>query len=218
MTWAALTSGGKDSILALQKSLDEGLAVSHMVTVVPKNSDSYMFHSANLSAVPVMAERCGMSYVGIETEGEKEEELSDLLAGLSQLPIDGVIVGAIESEYQRSRVQKICDELNIKMSAPLWKMNSIQLLREVAARMDVRVVVTAANGFSENILGKKIDEDLIAELLQLEKKYHIHIAGEGGEYETLTINAPCFTSPLNFSEMNISQTSMRGCVTIEKFW
>lgn len=218
MTWAALTSGGKDSILALQKSLDKGVDVSYMVAVTPKNPDSYMFHSANLSAVPVMAKRSGMSYVGIETEGEKEEELSDLLEGLAKLSIEGVIVGAIESEYQRSRVQKICDELKIQMSAPLWKMDSEKLLSEVAARMDVRVVVTAANGLSENILGKKIDQDLIAELLQLEKKYHIHIAGEGGEYETLTINAPCFSSPLNFSEMNISQTSMRGCVTIEKFW
>ena len=78
MTWAALTSGGKDSILALQKALDAGMDVSYMVTVVPENPDSYMFHSANLAAVPVIAERCGMTYVGIPTLGEKEDELQDL--------------------------------------------------------------------------------------------------------------------------------------------
>ena len=92
MTWAALTSGGKDSILALQKALDAGMDVSYMVTVVPENPDSYMFHSANLAAVPVIAERCGMTYVGIPTLGEKEDELQDLEQGLAALPIDGVIV------------------------------------------------------------------------------------------------------------------------------
>ena len=62
MKLAALTSGGKDSILAIQKALDAGHTVTHMITVVPENKESYMFHSANLAAVRVMAERAGMEY------------------------------------------------------------------------------------------------------------------------------------------------------------
>ncbi|HJJ78294.1 MAG TPA: ATP-binding protein, partial [Methanocorpusculum sp.] len=57
MKLAALTSGGKDSILAIQKAIDEGHTVTHMITVVPENKESYMFHSANLSAVRIMAEK-----------------------------------------------------------------------------------------------------------------------------------------------------------------
>ena len=48
MAWAALTSGGKDSILSCQKAIDSGKVVRYMVTARPKNRDSYMFHSANL--------------------------------------------------------------------------------------------------------------------------------------------------------------------------
>ena len=183
MTWAALTSGGKDSILALQKALDAGMDVSYMVTVVPENPDSYMFHSANLAAVPVIAERCGMTYVGIPTLGEKEDELLDLEKGLAALPIEGVIVGAIESEYQRSRVAALCDRLGLVMFAPLWHMDPLKLLYEVAERMDVRIVVTAADGLGENVLGKRIDADLIDLLCRIAAKRRIHIAGEGGEYE-----------------------------------
>ncbi|MDV0441692.1 diphthine--ammonia ligase [Methanorbis furvi] len=218
MTWAALTSGGKDSILALQKALDAGMDVTYMVTVVPKNPDSYMFHSANLAAVPVIAERCGLIYVGIPSDGEKEAELLDLKNGLAALPIEGVIVGAIESEYQRSRVAAICDELGIALFAPLWKMDPLALLREVADRMDVLIVVTAADGLGENVLGKRIDDSLIDVLCKISAKRRIHIAGEGGEYESLTLAAPCFSSPVLYAGCTTELSCGRGIVHIEKFW
>lgn len=218
MSWAALTSGGKDSILAMQKALDSGIEISHMVTVVPKNKESYMFHSANLNAVPVMAERAGVEYVEIESDGVKEKEIDDMKEGLKSLDIDGVTVGAIESEYQRSRVDAVCKSLGIQMFAPLWKMNPLNVLKEVASRMDARIVVCAADGLGENVLGKKIDDALISELLKVNAKRRIHIAGEGGEYESLVINAPCFSSPLNFSEMKFEYEGLLGKAVIERFW
>lgn len=218
MTWAALTSGGKDSILALQKALDAGMDVSYMVTVVPDNPDSYMFHSANLAAVPVIAERCGMTYVGIPTPGEKEEELRDLEKGLAALPIEGVIAGAIESEYQRSRIAILCERLGIAMFAPLWHMDPLALLHEVAERMDVRIVVTAADGLGENVLGKRIDADMINLLCRISAKRRIHIAGEGGEYESLTLDAPCFSSPIRCEGWHTEFSCGRGVAAIERFW
>lgn len=218
MTWAALTSGGKDSILALQKALDAGMDVSYMVTVVPDNPDSYMFHSANLAAVPVIAERCGMTYVGIPTPGEKEEELRDLEKGLAALPIEGVIAGAIESEYQRFRIAALCERLGIAMFAPLWHMDPLALLHEVAERMDVRIVVTAADGLGENVLGKRIDADMINLLCRISAKRRIHIAGEGGEYESLTLDAPCFSSPVRCEGWHTEFSCGRGVAAIERFW
>lgn len=218
VTWAVLTSGGKDSILALQKALDAGMDVSYMVTVVPENPDSYMFHSANLAAVPVIAERCGLTYVGVSTPGEKEEELLDLETSLAGLPIEGVIVGAIESEYQRSRVEAMCKRLGLAMFAPLWHMDPLVLLHEVAERMDVRIVVSAADGLGENVLGKRIDSDLIDLLCKISVKRRIHIAGEGGEYESLTLDAPCFSSPVQCEGWRTEFSCGRGIAVIERFW
>ncbi|MDR0981381.1 MAG: diphthine--ammonia ligase [Methanocalculaceae archaeon] len=218
MTWAALTSGGKDSILALQKALDAGMDVSYMVTVVPQNPDSYMFHSANLAAVPVIAGRCGMIYVGIPTLGEKEDELQDLETGLAALPIKGVIAGAIESEYQRSRISALCERLGLALFAPLWYMDPLALLHEVAERMDVRIVVTAADGLGENVLGKRIDADLIDLLCRISVKRRIHIAGEGGEYESLTLDAPCFSSPVQCEGWHTEFSCGRGVAVIDRFW
>ena len=218
MKLAALTSGGKDSILAIQKALDAGHTVTHMITVVPENKESYMFHSANLAAVKVMAERAGMEYVEIPTTGEKEAEITDMQEGIRGLDTEGLIVGAIASTYQRERVEAVCRELGLSVFAPLWGMEPDAVVSEVASRMDARIVVTAADGLGENVLGKRIDDELIRILKAVEKKRRIHIAGEGGEYESLVFNAPFFSSPVNAEGMETVFEGMVGKVSYRRFW
>jgi len=199
MGFAALTSGGKDSILSVQKAIDQGIQVTHLVTVRPENPDSFMFHSSNLDAVPVIARLSGITYVEILTKGEKEDELKDLSNGLEQLEIDGITVGAINSVYQNERVHTIAENLGIRVFAPLWHMDPERLLRDVAERMDAILVVTAADGISEDLLGRHIDNDMIERLRQISARHHIHLAGEGGEYESLTLYAPFYSRPLRYS-------------------
>jgi len=203
MGYAALTSGGKDSILSIQKAIDQGIDITHLVAVRPENPDSFMFHSSNLNAVQVIAGLSGMSYVEILTKGEKENELKDLSNGLERLEIDGITVGAVNSEYQNERVNTIADTLGIGVFAPLWQMDPESLLHEVAARLDAIIVLTAADGLHENLLGRHIDSVLISQLRQISARHHIHLAGEGGEYESLTLNAPFYSRPLRFSTQKI---------------
>jgi ABC transporter with metal-binding/Fe-S-binding domain ATP-binding protein len=209
MSWAALTSGGKDSILACQKAIDSGRNVRYLVTVRPENPDSYMFHSANLDAVPVIAKVAGMEYREIRTHGRKEEELADLETGLAALDCEGVVAGAVASVYQADRVRAITDRLGLSLFTPLWHMDTEQLVREVADRMDARIVVTAADGLDESFLGARFDDALIARLKRVEKTHHINLAGEGGEYESLTLNAPFYSRPVTFSRSEIRSAAGR---------
>ena len=199
MSWAALTSGGKDSILSCQKAIDSGKDVRYLVTARPKNRDSYMFHSANLDVVPVIAKRAGMEYVDIATEGNKEEELRDLEAGLAALDIEGVVAGAVASEYQASRVKAITDKLGLSLFTPLWHMDPEILLREVAGRLDARIIVTAAEGLDASFLGARFDDALIHRLKRVAATRRINIAGEGGEYESITLNAPFYSRPVTYT-------------------
>jgi diphthine-ammonia ligase len=209
MSWAALTSGGKDSVLSCQKAIDSGKEVRYLVTARPKNPDSYMFHSANLDAVPVIAKVAGMEYVEITTHGRKEEELADLEAGLAALDVEGVIAGAVASVYQADRVKAITDKLGLSLYTPLWHMDTEMLVREVAERMDARIVVTAAEGLDESYLGARFDEALITKLKKVAKAYRINIAGEGGEYESLTLNAPFYSRPITYTSSEIRSTPDR---------
>ena len=217
MSWAALTSGGKDSVLSIQKAIDKGMEVEYIVTARPKNRDSYMFHSANLDVVPVIAKVGGMKYFEIETHGRKEEELADLEYGLSNLDVEGVIAGAVASEYQADRVKAITDKLGMSLFTPLWHMDTGQLLNEVAHRMDAIIIVTAAEGLDASYLGSHIDEKLIGRLKQVAAKHRINLAGEGGEYESLTLNAPFYSRPIIYTRSEIRSTSDRHELVLEGF-
>lgn len=209
MSWAALTSGGKDSILSCQKAIDCGRDVRYLVTARPKNRDSYMFHSANLDIVPVIARVAGMEYVEIPTEGNKEEELADLEQGLAALEIEGVIAGAVASQYQSERVKAITDRLRLKLYTPLWHMDTELLLREVAQRMDARIVVTAAEGLDASFLGARFDDALIDRLKRVSVTRRINIAGEGGEYESITLFAPFYSRPITYTSSQIYSVNDR---------
>jgi len=217
MGWAALTSGGKDSILACQKAIDTGKEVEFLVTVRPENRDSYMFHSANLDAVPVIARHAGMKYVEIRTHGRKEEELSDLEHGLTCLPVDGIVVGAIASAYQHERVAVIAKNLSLEVFAPLWHQDEEAILTEVADRMHAILVVTAAEGLDAGFLGARIDKDLIANLKNVAARHRINIAGEGGEYESLALYAPFYGEPVTFAHAEIHTSADRSELVLGGF-
>ncbi len=200
MKLAALISGGKDSSFAINKAMQEGHVVTNLVTIMPANEDSYMFHSTNIHLTGLISEACGIPLTSVASSGEKEQELNDLKEALCRVKVDGVAIGAIASEYQASRVRRICDELGLSMYAPLWHHEPETLLREMIKCMDIRIVKVAAGGMDESWLGRKFDEKLIEDLKALNRKYRVHIAGEGGEYETLVLDAPYYKKRINLIE------------------
>jgi len=200
MKLAALISGGKDSSFAIYRALQEGHEVTDLVTIKPENADSYMFHSANIHLTELISQACGIPLTSMTSSGEKEKELDDLKKALLSVKTEGVAVGAIESEYQAQRVRRICDELGLVMYAPLWHREPESLLREMITCMDIRMVKVAAAGMDESWLGRRFDEKMIDDLKALNRKYRVHIAGEGGEYETLVLDAPYYEKKINLLE------------------
>jgi ABC transporter with metal-binding/Fe-S-binding domain ATP-binding protein len=200
MKLAALISGGKDSSYAIFKALQEGHVVTDLVTIKPSNEDSYMFHSVNIHMTGLIAQACSIPLTSQVSSGEKEKELDDLKKALAPLKVEGVAVGAIESEYQASRVRRICDELGLVMYAPLWHKDPESLLFEMIECMDIIMIKVAAGGMDESWLGRRFDKKMIADLKELNRKYRVHLAGEGGEYETLVLNAPYYGKKIKLVE------------------
>ncbi|UCH32178.1 MAG: TIGR00289 family protein [Candidatus Bathyarchaeota archaeon] len=193
MRVAALVSGGKDSALALHRALTKELEVKFLVTMVPQRNDSWMFHFPNVHLTHLFAEAAGIPLVEGETAGIKEEELKDLKKTLIPLDIDGVVSGSITSQYQKQRIEAVCHEIGIKSITPLWNEDPKKLLQELV-ELKFKVIITGvfAYGFDERWLGRLIDAETIKALLELSYKHQISLAGEGGEYETLVLDAPFF--------------------------
>jgi len=190
---AVLVTGGKDSALSLYRVLKQGYKVKYLVSMLPQREDSWMFHFPNIHLTDLFAEAVGIPLVKAETTGIKETELEDLKKLLATIDIDGVVSGAISSQYQKTRIDKVCRELNLTSIAPLWQEDPFQLLKEII-RLNFEVIIVGvyAYGFNESWLGKKIDHSTVNSLLNLNKKFGISLIGEGGEYETLVLDAPYF--------------------------
>ena len=217
MRVVCLSSGGKDSTLGLWLAMKQGHEVERLVAMVPKREDSWMFHHPNIHLVDLFAECVGLPLFKAETSGMKEEELKDLERALSKLDIEGVVSGAIASEYQKSRIDRICEKLGFVSIAPLWGREPIELLNEMLdAKFNIIITSVAAQGFDESWLGRKIDEEYITDLLDLQRKYKINISAEGGEYETLVLDAPFFKKRIEVVEAERIWRGTNGYLLIKQ--
>jgi diphthine-ammonia ligase len=197
MKVGVLFSGGKDSTYAawLASKNDE---LACLITLFPKSDLSYMFHFPNLKWTPLQAQAMGVPQFTAMTNGVKEEELVDLRNAIgeakSRYGLEGLYTGALASVYQKSRVQKICDDMGLDCISPLWGMDpETHLRRLVAEGFAVMVVAVSALGLNETWLGRVLDNDSIDELVALSKQHRFHVGLEGGEGETFVLDAPIFT-------------------------
>ena len=145
----------------------------------------------------LQAEATGIPQEKIVTKGVKEEELEDLANGLQSvkkaLGVEAVVSGAVASEYQRTRLDNVCERLGLKSFAPLWHKQQKQLVRE-EVETGFEIIMTACNamGLDEKWLGKTLGPKEVDALVKLNKKYGLSVAFEGGEAETFTLSGPNF--------------------------
>lgn len=220
MKLGVLFSGGKDSCYAIYKAGKEHDIVC-LITMASENPDSYMFHTPNIELAKLQADSLNIPLVFGRTKGEKEKELKDLKdlikKAKEKYKIEGIVTGAIRSEYQASRIQKICDELKLKCVNPLWHKDQVELLNELLQnKFEVIITRVAAYPFDESLLGKKIDEEVIKKLADMQKKYHINPSGEGGEIETFVVNCPLFKKRIEILKFSKKYSNNEGSFTIEK--
>lgn len=201
MKLASLISGGKDSIYALHKAIEEKHQVVAIVTIFSDNKESFMWHIPAVELTKLQTESLGIELIQVKTEGIKEKELGEVQDALKKLKethgIKGITTGAIASKYQKERIDKMCEEIGIESIAPIWGRNDANVLKEmINYGMKIMITSVASDGLDESWLGRIIDEQAYEELLELNKKYGVHMLGEGGEFETLVLKAPLFEKEL----------------------
>ncbi len=212
MNVAALFSGGKDSVFTVYWAIQQGWDVRCLVTLVSDNPDSYMFHTPNIELTRLQSKAMGIPQIFHRTKGRKEEELLDLKAALlkakEKYKITALLVGAIASDYQQERVNRVCEEIGIKTFAPLWHKRQGLLLQEmIECGFEIIIQSIAADGLDKCWLGRRIDQKCYADLGRLHKKVGLHIAGEGGEFESFVLDGPIFGKKLVITK---SDTVMEG--------
>jgi len=209
MKLGVLFSGGKDSCYATYLAKKQGHEISCLISIFSENPESYMFHTPSISQVKAQAKAMNLPLIIQKTKGKKEAELADLKRAIEQAikkyKIQGVVTGAIASNYQASRIEAICKKLKISCINPLWGKDELEYLNELIENK-FKVIITGVFAYplTKDWLGKEINKEFIEKAIDLNNKHKIHIAGEGGEFETLVINCLLFKKPLEIKSKKIS--------------
>ena len=220
MRVVALLSGGKDSVYCAARARALGHDVVAAANLHPpagsageppaQEMDSFTFQTVGHQAVAGIAACMGVPLFRRaitggslnqdlqyrRSAGDEVEDLRALLEAVKRgVPggVDAVCSGAIRSDYQRTRVEAVCTDLGLVPLAFLWRCPQPRLLGEmIEAGMECSLVKVAALGLDpEKHLGKTLGQ-LQAHLAKLHTLYGCHMCGEGGEYETLTLDSPIF--------------------------
>ncbi len=224
MKLGLLLSGGKDSVyagyIAKTKFKHE---LNCAISIVSRNKHSYMFHTPSISKTKAQANSMKLPIVIQETSGKKEIELKDLekaiLTAKKKYKIEGIITGAIQSVYQASRIQKICNKLKLEVFNPLWQIPEEKYLKALI-KNKFQIILTGVFAYplNQSWLGKQIDKKFIKDIKELNKKYQISTIGEGGEFETFVLNCPLFQKPLkvkSFKDSKEGENSFRRDIEIQ---
>ena len=204
MNAAVLFSGGKDSTMAIYKAIEEGYNVEYLVSMISDNPESYMFHVPNIHITELSSEAMGIQLLKAKTQGLKERELDDLkiiLKDLKNRGVEAIFTGALASEYQKSRIDQLCKDIGLLSKAPLWHVDPKEYMEEIInLGFEVMIISVSAEGLDESWLGRTIDSQLLDEIVNLNSKYGMHMAFEGGEAETLVLDCPIFNKRIKILE------------------
>ena len=213
MKFIGLISGGKDSFFNIYHCLSQGHELVALGNLYPEESDeidSFMFQTVGHDVIeyysqcldvplyrqPIKGKSANQNLEYLITKNDEIEDLFQLLSTIqkSHPDVEGVSCGAILSHYQRTRVENVCDRLNLTSLTYLWQRNQYDLMQEMCqADLDARIIKVAAIGLTAQQLGKSISE-LFPTLVKLNQMYEVHICGEGGEFETIVLDCPFFKS------------------------
>ena len=206
MKVAALFSGGKDSTYSIYKVKQLGHDVKCLVTIFPKSSNSHLLHFSTIESTKLQSKALEIPQI-ISTldSDELKEEMSVLEMLLEKakrdFQIEGLVHGGISSEFQKKCFEKICEKIDLKIIAPLWKINAKEYMNDlIDSKFKFILTSVSSGGLDETWLGKIISADDISQLDKLSNKYGFNLNFEGGEAETFVIDCPLYSYPIKIKK------------------
>lgn len=184
--------------MALHWAILQGMDVPVLATIYPERG-SELFHYPCIELTKLQADSMGLEIMVSEAKGDELSALKKLIKDASkEHGIKALIIGVLESDYQRMRIAQVALELGLKLYTPLWRRDPVAYMEELL-ELGIKYAISSIStmGLSPRYVGRVIDECLLKEILALSKRYGFHPSFEGGEAETIVLEAPLFKSPIS---------------------
>lgn len=193
-TYALCSSGGKDSMLALDRAQRQGYQVAHLVTLYDAPSRRVRFHGVPIALLHAQAAALGLESRCYGTTPDTFELVFlRALDDLRTAGVHGVIFGNIHLADVRAWYEDRVRAAGLEHVEPLWGEQPAALIAESLAR-GYRAIITCIEEARADPawLGHELSATLVAAFAAR----GIDVCGERGEYHTLVTDGPLFQAPL----------------------
>jgi len=200
-----LWSGGKDCNLALQLAKDEGYDINALVTFYSKSTE---FRAHPKEWMDLQSKSLGITHILLEIGEPFAENYELQLRKLKdQLGITVAVSGDISEVHGSSNwISERATAVGMKVFLPLWHKNRTEVM-ELLLQFNFEIVLTMVKKpwLDERFAGRRIDHQLIEEFKVLGDQNGLDLCGEQGEYHTMVLNGPAYSSPISLNNYSITQ-------------
>ena len=216
MKIAVSWSGGMESALACHKVLKEGYDVAYLVVFV---SETWPLFCHPLPIMELQAKALGIPLLKLGVKEPYEQSYREAITHLIDKGIEGIVTGDIYvvDDVHGRWMDKVTEGLDISVIMPLWNQDTSKVLdEEVSSGFRSIFTCLGQQWFTEEWLGRELNEKSVKDLKALAKESGMDPCGENGEYHTMTIDGPIFKETIEISKFSKEKHDNRLFIKISE--
>ena len=188
-------SGGKDSCFALMQAIDTGYTPKILLNVLNEEGKISRSHGIPAAILQAQANAAGLPVHLISSSWQEYEmHFTNALKTLKeQYSLTHAVFGDIDLQPHRDWEEKVCTNAGLTAVLPLWQQNRRTLVMQMLEAGIETMIVSCNEVMGEKFIGQIITSSLVDEL----EAIGIDACGENGEFHTLVLNCPLFSSRIN---------------------
>jgi uncharacterized protein (TIGR00290 family) len=199
-------SGGKDSCYAMMQAMANGFEPKVVLNMMNENGKVSRSHGLPLAILKQQAQKMELPLEAVSaTWGDYEAKFIQILKTLkAKFNLDAAVFGDIDLQPHKDWEEKVCEAASLQAILPLWQQDRMTLVHEMLDSGITTMIVSCNTTMGEKYLGQILTKELAQEL-QLKG---IDPCGENGEFHTLVLNCPLFSSAIelpNFTKITYNE-------------
>jgi uncharacterized protein (TIGR00290 family) len=188
--------------LALYEAKLLGYKIKSLTTFIPKN---VKFLAHPIKFMKYQAKCLNIPHYTVKIIEPFKESYENAIQTLNEkLGINVLITGDIaEVNGHPNWIEECSEYSNIDVFSPLWGIDRYELIQKfLLYKFKAIFSCVKKPWFTEEWLGKTLNEDSLELLVKLHVETGLDICGENGEYHTLVLNGPIFNKSIFINKYN----------------
>jgi uncharacterized protein (TIGR00290 family) len=188
-------SGGKDSCFALMQAIKYGYTPTVLLNVLNEAGQISRSHGIPAAILQLQAKAAGLPiHLVASSWAAYEIKFTETLSQLKEAyNLQYAVFGDIDLQPHRDWEEKVCANAELTALLPLWQQNRELLVMQMLDAGIKTIIVSCNEVLGPEFLGRLIDKQCVTDL----KNAGVDVCGENGEFHTLVLDCPLFTTPID---------------------